>query len=165
MPQHPQVRLDGLGVTCDAEIAGLIRALNEAGVSTLLSCQDNDGGRGAVRRVWVAIGTGDLEWLLYMLHRPAEAVDLESLSNRVASEYEPDDWFSFREDRAWHYDLCVGREDGRLDVMVTVRFPFTDVDEVVRRLAEYAGLALLPSDGHAVGGGGQRDADHRPGRG
>lgn len=134
MPEHPQVRLDGLGIICDAEIAGLIRAMNEADVPTVMSCQDNNGGRGAVRRVWVAIETGDLEWLLSVLHRPGEAEDLESLSNRVAPEYEPDEWEPFREDRAWRYDLFVGRVEGRLDVLVSVRFPFTDVDEVIRRL-------------------------------
>src|SRR5260221_8028662 len=91
--EHPQtrIRIDGEDVDVDADIAGLIVAMNEAGIWTFLSCQDNNAGRGSVRRVWVHIAIHQIEDLINLVTSPGELDDLESLSSRIATEYLPDD--------------------------------------------------------------------------
>jgi hypothetical protein len=137
---HPQVDLPGWDITCDADIAPLIGAMNAAGVTTIISCQDNNAGVGAVRRVWVEIPAADLDLLLAMLDRPGD-LGIESLSNRIAPGREPrTGWEAFRDDRAWHYTADVGRYRGRLlPLCVSIRFPFTDLPEVCARLAAVTG--------------------------
>lgn len=133
-PCHPQVPV--LDFECDEEIAELITLINDLRIDTLLSCQDNNGGRGTVRRVWVQIYGEDLLTLLEVLDQPDEAdEDVESLSNRIAGEYAPDDWEAFHEDRCWHYQADVDRSDGELQPLeIGIRFPYTDLPEVVTRL-------------------------------
>ena len=142
---HRQRPVDGLGFAVDEDIVRLIGLMNACGVETVMSCQDNNGYRGSVRRIWVEMFAEDLEPFLALLDRPGEVeADLESLSNRIAAEYEPPGWEAFREDRAWHYAANVGRLDGvLLPLTVGVRFPFTDLGEVVRRL-EMAHLDRCP---------------------
>lgn len=137
------IQVPCLDFRCDEDIAELIALMNACKVETLLSCQDNNGGRGTVRRVWVEVDAADLNGFLLLLDQPGEAdADRESLSNRIAGEYEPDDWLAFREDRAWHYAADVSRCAGEiLPLAVHVRFPWTDLGEVVARLR--AALASL----------------------
>jgi hypothetical protein len=134
---HRQVRC--LDFECDEDLAELLTLMNHAGVPTIMSCQDNDGGRGSVRRVWVEIYPWDLTDFLAMLNDPAELDECESLSCRMAVEYEPSDgWESYREDRCWHYSIHVGRLDGEiLADAVGIRLPYTDLPEVVARLYRF----------------------------
>jgi hypothetical protein len=81
---HPQVPV--LHFHCDEDIAELIQLLNQLDIQTIMSCQDNNGGRGTTRRVWVQINDYDLHTFLAMLDRPGEAGDPESLSNGIAAE-------------------------------------------------------------------------------
>jgi hypothetical protein len=88
--RHPQVPV--LDFECDEEIAELITLMNNLEIETLLSCQDNDGRRGTVRRVWVEIYAEDLLPFLELLNRPDEAIDdPESLSGRMVNEWVPAD--------------------------------------------------------------------------
>jgi hypothetical protein len=132
---HPQVPV--LGFACDEDIAELITLLNTLRIETLNSCQDNNGRRGATRRVWVEINAEDLPVLLELLDRQSETGDPESLSNRAApGGREPDDWEAFRENRRWHYTIHVGRSGGKLQhPTVSIRFPRADLPEVVARLS------------------------------
>lgn len=143
-PVHPQavIRLNGEDVRVDEELAALITLMNAAGIATIMSCQDNDRGRGTVRRAWVDVYADELPALLAILNDPAELEDTESLSNRMAAEFVPDDDYEdFAEDRQWHYDIDVPRIDGELrDPAVAVRFPWTDVPEVVSRLRHHLRL-------------------------
>ena len=99
---HPQVPV--LWFECDEELADLITLMNICGIPTLLSSQDNRLNHGTVRRVWVEI---EGQWLLPflgLLDMPEETGDVESLSNRIAVDWEPtEDWIAFREELPWHY--------------------------------------------------------------
>ena len=65
----------------------LIALLNDCGVRTVLSCQDNNAGCGSVRRVWVEVLAEDLPRFLELIDRPGEIFgNRESLSNRIAAE-------------------------------------------------------------------------------
>ncbi len=100
--RHPQVPV--LDFECDEEIAELIELMNICGIQTLLSCQDNNRGRGTACRVWVEVFGQQLLPFLGLLDRPEETGDLESLSNRMAVDWEPTgDWIAIREERSWHY--------------------------------------------------------------
>jgi hypothetical protein len=135
--RHPQVPV--LWFKCDEEISELITLINRCGATTANSCQDNGGGRGAVRRVWVEIFGERLLPLLGLLDRPEETGNRESLSNRIAFDWEPDDWQAFREDRSWHYTATVERTGGELmPLRISIRFPYTDLPEVVARLRSAA---------------------------
>jgi hypothetical protein len=148
-PFHRQVPV--LDFTCDEEIAELITLINTCGIDTVNSCQDNNAGRGTTPRVWVEINAEDLSALLEILDQPAETQDRESLSNRIAADNEPD-WNAFRDNRAWHYKTNVTRTDGELDwPTISIRFPRTDLDEVVTRLtAARAILEAATSDADAA---------------
>ena len=134
---------------CDEEIADLITLMNYCGIRTVNSCQDNRYSRGTVRRVWAEIAGEDLLPFLSMLNRADETGELDSLSHRMATEYNPDDPHdleAFRENRAWHYQANVDRIDGELvPLKISIRFPYTDLPEVVARLrtaaSEIAGVA------------------------
>ena len=143
---HPQVPV--LWFTCDEELADLITLMNYCGIRTILSCQDNRSNRGMVRRVWVEIPGENLLSFLAMLDRPDEVSDPESLSHRMATEVDTDDWEAFREDRAWHYTADVDRTDGELEPLkISIRFPYTDLPEVVTRLRSAAReIAGFPPD-------------------
>jgi hypothetical protein len=134
--EHPQtrIRIGGEYTDVDEDIAALIVVINEAGIWTFLSCQDNNAGRGSVRRVWIHIAIHHLEGLINLLTRPGELDDYYSLSSRIAPEHEPEDDETYGDDKAWHYDLDVSRVDGEAYADVGVRFPFTDVPEVIARL-------------------------------
>jgi hypothetical protein len=135
--RHPQVQMDGF--TCDEEIADLIGLLNERGIRTVNSCQDNRGRQGwNARRVWVAIHIDGLDRLLPLLSRPAELADTESLSNRIAPARLPRDSGEWERNRRWHYDVNTNHlPEGRLlRTAISIRFPYTDLDEVVQRLQE-----------------------------
>jgi hypothetical protein len=137
VPFHPQVSvsLPGREAEVDEEIADLIIAMNAAGIDTILSCQDNNAGRGTARRVWVYIFAGQLLRFLEILNRPGELEDWESLSCRSAPEFEPRDWQEYRDNRCWHYAMQVERVDGELCYpTVSIRFPYADLGEVVARL-------------------------------
>lgn len=153
-PRHPQVPV--LWFTCDEEIAELITLINRCGATTVNSCQDAEDRRGTVRRVWVEIFGERLLPLLGLLDRPEETRDRESLSNRIAFHWEPDDWEAFREDRSWHYAAVLERDDNGelIPLRIGIRFPYTDLPEVVARLRSAAREIDGPSPG-----------DGQPGRG
>src|SRR5450755_2427428 len=149
MPDHPQTRIRichcGIKgcpehIEVDQDIAELLTVMNKAGVHTTLSCQDSNLGIGTVRRVWIQIYADCLHGLLARLDKPAELDDLESLSCRMAPEFYPDgDTEAFNADRAWHYRIGVSRQDGEIIAdAVDIRFPFTDMPEVIERLRLYA---------------------------
>jgi hypothetical protein len=97
----------------DEGIAELILAMWKAGIETILSCQNNHG------RVWVNLPAVDAERFLSIVagicpeatpigdEDPPEDYDMEGLYNRVAGEYEPEDWEEFRTERAWRYDCSA----------------------------------------------------------
>jgi len=119
-PLHAQLlmHVDGSDIEVDSEIAELISLLNQAGIRTIMSCQDDNQGRGTVRRVWVDIYAKAVKQLLEILDEPAELGNMESLSNRMAPELVPDedyeDGLAFLADRRWHYDFGVARTEGAL---------------------------------------------------
>ena len=72
---------------------------------------------------------------LSMLDRPDEVSDLESITHRMATGFNPADRADFQEDRAWHHRTSVDRKRGQLaPLMISIRFPCTDLPEVVTRL-------------------------------
>src|ERR1700728_838307 len=82
-----------------------------------------------------------------MLERPDEVGDLESLSHRTATEKLPADWGPFRNNRAWHYEALVQRANGQLvQLSISIRFPYTDLPEVVERLR----AAAMELDGRTI---------------
>ena len=154
--RHPQVPV--LWFQCDGEIADLITLMNYCGIRTVNSCQDNRYNRGTVRRVWVEILGEDLLRFLSILDRPGEVDELDSLSHRMATEWNPDsqeDLWDFRENRAWHYLANVSRSDGELvPLTISIRFPYTDLPEVVTRLR----AAAMELDGRII----RRPSDESP---
>jgi hypothetical protein len=133
---HPQVPI--FYYTCDEKIADLISIMNYCGIHTVNSCQDSRLNRGSVPRVWVEIPAECLLPFLAMLDRQDETGELESLSNRMVPAHHPDDPYErgdFEEDRAWHYKSQVQRVNGELaSLTMSIRFPATDLPEVVARL-------------------------------
>ena len=140
---HPQVPM--FYYTCDEKIADLISIMNYCGIHTVNSCQDNRHNRGNVPRVWVEIRAESLLPLLSMLDRPDEADDEESLSRRMAPERYPDQ--DYEENRAWHHKPVIQRVNGMLvPLTMSIRFPATDLPEVVARLR----AAAMELDGRTV---------------
>jgi hypothetical protein len=140
---HPQVPM--FYYTCDEEIADLISIMNYCGIHTVNSCQDNRYNRGNVPRVWVEVLGECLLRFVSMLDQPDEAEDLESLSRRMAPEPHPDQ--DYEENRAWHHKPLIHRVDGELvPLTMSIRFPATDLPEVVKRLR----AAAMELDGRTV---------------
>lgn len=136
---HPQVPL--FYYTVDEEIADLIAIMNYCGIHTTNSCQHNNRNLGKVPRVWVEIIGDCLYPFLGMLDRPEEASDVDSLSNRMATEHYPgardDPWdrIDFDDNRAWHYEALIQRINSQLaHPTISIRFPATDRPLVVKRL-------------------------------
>ena len=149
--EHPQVPL--FYYTCDEEIADLISIMNYCGIHTVNSCQDNRGNQGRVPRVWVELRAQDLMIFLAMLDQPGEAGELDSLSNRMVPAHYPattdEPWarVDFEENRTWHYKASVQRVKGQLaQLTMSVRFPDTDLPEVVARLR----VTAMEMDGRVV---------------
>ena len=101
--RNPHVCVDGLTglpttsppgadvyYTCDEELADLISIMNYCGIHTVNSCQDNHNNKGNVPRVWVQIIAECLHPFLGILDRPEEASEVDSLSNRMATEHYPE---------------------------------------------------------------------------
>jgi hypothetical protein len=90
--------------------------------------------------------------LLAILNHQDETTELESLSNRMVPAHYPDDPYErgdFEEDRAWHYKAQVQRVNGELaPPTMSIRFPATDLPEVVARLQ----AAAKGLDGRTVPG-------------
>ena len=140
---HPQVPL--FYYTCDEDIADLISIMNYCGIHTINSCQDNRLNHGNVPRVWVEILGQDLMRFLAMLDRPGEADETESISRRMMPEPRPDP--DYQENRAWHHKPLIQRVDGMLaPLTMSIRFPATDLPEVVARLQ----AAAMELDGRVV---------------
>jgi hypothetical protein len=135
-PHHPQVYVRTPGVYIDEDIAELVALVNRHGCVTQMSCQDDNGGVGSVRRIWLDFrASASVARFVKLLDDPAEAGDPESVSNRLATTTVPDDWRAFRENRQWHYTTRTERFGGRIHAgAISVRFPYTDLAEVVRRL-------------------------------
>ncbi len=140
---HPQVPM--FYYTCDEKIADLISIMNYCGIHTINSCQDNRGNRGDIPRVWLEILGQDLMRFLAMLDRPGEADETQSISRRMMPEPRPDP--DYQENRAWHHELLIQRVNGMLaPLTISIRFPATDLPEVVARLR----TAALELDGRVV---------------
>jgi hypothetical protein len=103
---HPQrtITHEGYSAEVDEGIADLILESWRAGLPTGLSCQDNMG------RIWIMFV--DAEAAQVFLHIAALEVstDPASLYNRIAPFDEGEDWQTFCEERAWHYDVSVPAE-------------------------------------------------------
>jgi len=84
---HPQVHvaLGDLEADVDEGIAPLILAMWGADIDTVMSCQDNVGGR-----VWIYTYGPDAERFLSLAAGVYDG-DTESLYNRIAQVFEPDD--------------------------------------------------------------------------
>jgi hypothetical protein len=129
--RHPQVPL--FYYTVDEQIADLISIMNYYGIHTINSCQDNRYNRGDVPRVWVEILAEHYLLFLTTLDQPDEAGNAESLSRRMVPELYPD--IDYQENRAWHYRPQIQRVNGQVaPLTISVRFPLTDLPEVVTRL-------------------------------
>jgi hypothetical protein len=140
---HPQVPM--FYYTVDEDIADLISIMNYCGIHTVNSCQDNRYTRGDVPRVWVEILAEHLLLFLSMLDRPDEAGDQESLSRRMAAQRYPDQ--DYEDNRAWHHKPLIQRVGGQLiPLTMSIRFPATDLPEVVTRLQ----AAARERDGRVV---------------
>jgi hypothetical protein len=137
--KHRQVRVELHGelIDVDEEIAPLLKRIWDLGIETLNSCQEQDG------RTWIEFASvNDIKDFLssLMLDDSGEHHDLYSFRNRVFRTREPnDDWEAFRRDVAWHYginvtDLNVGDDTADIMICPVVRFPASDLPEVMRRL-------------------------------
>jgi hypothetical protein len=151
--EHPQVPM--FYYTCDKDTADLISIMNYCGIRTVNSCQDNRHNKGNVPRVWVQIIAACLHPFLGSLDQPEEASEVDSLSNRMATEHYPDtsdgpwDRIDFQDNRAWHYEAIAERINGQLATpTISIRFPTTDLPEVVTRLR----AAARELDGRVVPG-------------
>jgi hypothetical protein len=145
---HPQVHIEhgDQSADVDEDIAEFILATWRLGLWTLMSCQDNEGaeGEGGPRRVWVQLPALDAEQFLSIVAGvcpdEVDQLDPDCLYNRVIPEVEPEDWETFRRGRMWHYAALpedmrgVPGESAQVDLAVSVRFPFTDLPEVLARL-------------------------------
>jgi hypothetical protein len=131
---HPQVPC--LDFQCDEELRVLLTCMNRLGIRTRNSCQDNKGLRGSrVRRVWVEVEMAHLTGFLSELERYDELEDWQSLSCRMATDKVYGDHARYWRDLAWHYDMHVWRRGGVIrPLAVSIRFPYTDLQEVTRRL-------------------------------
>lgn len=131
--------------TVDEQIADLIAMMNYHGIRTINSCQDNRYNRGTVPRVWVQILAEHFVHFLSAIDQPDEVDDIDSLSNRIVparypdSSGEPWDRLDFEDNRAWHYIHQVQRHEGTISPLaMSIRFPATDLPEVVTRLCAAA---------------------------
>jgi hypothetical protein len=152
---HRQVKVPGYGFSCDRDIPELISLMNQLGIHTLRSCQDNNGGRGTVRRVLVMIFAEDLLTFLDIIDQPGDChVDgLYSLNSRIAdSGAEPAvGWQDYRDNHRWHYALHINRTPGQINPpMVSIRFPHIDLGAVTDRL--HGALAGQAADAEIVHG-------------
>lgn len=131
----------------DEAIAPLIRALWERGLETSMSCQDNTPGR-----IWVEFPTAAAaEEFLNALTDPTEDQQLDSLTARVRGA-----WSTVDADESLRWDYAVTLDDWSFDSQevdglidewrvggpdlhfaLSVRFPQSDFDEVVRRVLAY----------------------------
>jgi hypothetical protein len=141
-PKHRQVHIErgNRRAVVDAELASVILELWRLGIDTGMSCQDNQG------RVLIEFpGDSDAGKFLNMLAAagPDAADDLASLYNRMSGDRKPDDWDASGADRAWRYDVRPVNwaiEDGEqigqhmFEFPISVRYPHSDHDEVLRRL-------------------------------
>jgi hypothetical protein len=159
-PLHPQVRIshEGIEAEVDEEIAPLIVALWRIDCLTTLSCQDNFG------RVWIQFDTGDDAEHFLSAAASAFDADRGSLYQRIVASYgksscevraghaerypdragkdidagrDDDWWFSVTAD-----DLALDEDEeppadapkAEIALSISVRFPRSDYDEVVRRI-------------------------------
>lgn len=134
----------------DAELAEMILALWQLGVTTEYSCQ---GGRGPEDKSYILFATPeDATRFAHALELPFDR-EMDSLSNRALQRHLPN--YDEDEEEAWRWTLeerwdweispwseyhFAGRPDppagtpfaGRL--RVTVRFPYKDLAEVSERI-------------------------------
>jgi hypothetical protein len=136
---HPQVtvQVGDQKADVDEELAPLIEALWVLGLDSWLSCQDcgPQSGTEDDRRIWIEMPMRDAEGFINIVaERPSD--EIESLYNRIAWEWEPDDWETHRRNRAWHYAAlpCALPEFGVIEIGISIRFPYTDLPEVLERL-------------------------------
>jgi hypothetical protein len=140
----------------DEDIAELVLECWKNGIDTLFSCQ-GDPSESPVRRAWVAFPHSDLERFLGVAVGPYDPDwSLDSIYNRALGHVAPPDgnepslegWQAWHGACGWDYsvhvrdafdpDEPVDAEDPPpwIQTAISVRFPFTDLDEVVRRLRE-----------------------------
>jgi hypothetical protein len=144
---HRQVRI-AWGVEdadVDEDIVDLILACWWNDIHTSMSCQDSPVEReGASRRVWVEFPAFDAERFLSIVADRCED-DVQNVDHQSVGDWTDEEWESYQRDTAWWFDASLsslaapldgeGERRGRLR-HVSVRFPFADLDEVVRRLID-----------------------------
>ncbi len=155
---HPQVRITWAATDAevDEDIADLILACWRNGIHTTMSCQDSTDRPGeGPRRVWVEFPAPDAERFLSIVADRYDN-DGESEYNRTVGDWTDEDWESYQRERAWRFDASVsdlsapteGPDEGqRRTRHVSVRFPITDLEEVVRRLTDAYQGRSPPSPG------------------
>lgn len=142
--KHPQVTIThGERVAeVDEGIAELILELWKADINTAMSCQHNQD------RVWIMFPTAtDAERFLNTVVVFDD--DIDSIYNAVTSVVEPDDWETYRAERAWRFDAEAHdygtewpEDDGPVietgprdfAIGISVRFPHSDYTTVLARL-------------------------------
>lgn len=147
---HPQIRIEhgDFAAEVDEEIAPLLLDLWRLDLWTVLSCQDNDGGK-----VWIAFSDALAaeRFVTIAAGDPKDEPEIESLYNRVVGAWQPeiDDEESFWKERVWRYDVNVDDFNVEFDfeaeverrlgppnivLGISVRFPRGDLDEVAARV-------------------------------
>lgn len=146
---HPQVKISHGEMTAevDEKLADLILEMWKAGMDTIMSCQQGPESFGG--RAWVQMPADSAEAFLDIV-APFDPDD--DFYHRVAGDWEPEDWETFRLEHAWQYrtepmNLGVDEkelEDGTVEefavgptsfiFLVQILLPPADIPELVRRL-------------------------------
>jgi hypothetical protein len=127
---HPKVKLDGVPYEVDSGISGLIQRITDHGIQTFDSCEDKFNGG----RIFIYFNSaGELQSFLDILFSSRNG-ESDPLLNRVISKIDdgPEDW---------QYITGVhpvftkpGGEPTGVAVTVSVEFPASDYNELLRRL-------------------------------
>lgn len=128
----------------DEEIAPLVKAIADAGMVTISSCQRGLGGKAVIDFDSVE----DAATFLSIAARDF-SLEVESLWNRIFVEREPETWQHFRRERIWsvsasvqdyavEYDadatgdeVLVHRGPAIIDFRIGVAFPPSDIPTLV----------------------------------
>jgi hypothetical protein len=155
---HPQARITHGDYTAEVDegIAELILELWKADIPTMMSCQDNrphdEPGPG---RVWIMFPFAESAERFLNLVATFDT-DTDSIYNAIAHDDVPDDWETFRAERAWTFetsprDFGVEHPDYLSDEPVTetgprdfvfaisIRFPHRDYPIVLARMKAHNG--------------------------
>lgn len=129
----------------DTEIVGLVTAMGREHIYPEASCQDACGPQGALgpRRVWLKFLTSETAEAFVLL--AAGPIGTRLYARATSAARSPGIVCHYVRDEAWHYDVSLiddtqyaqGSEYPWLDLQVSVWFPFSDVEQVIRNLDGY----------------------------